>query len=104
MDVKITARHFALTDKLRDYAHERLARLEKVFTGITDAHVVLDLDKGRTPPRRAEIVLNIKRHRLSAHGADTKHETALDDCVEQLRKQLLKHKAKLRRPVKAVQR
>ncbi len=97
MDTRITARHFHLTDELRDHVANRLNKLEKVFTGITSSRAILSVNKGRTSEKEAEIVVNVFRQTLSASGTAETHKLAIDQCVERLRRQLLKHKSKLRR-------
>ncbi len=44
MKLDISARHFALTDAIRDYAEKRFAALEHLNPRITSAHVELDHD------------------------------------------------------------
>ena len=92
MQTRITARHFEAPPALRTYASQRLARLEKFYDGITDARVVLH----EQPAKAAEITLNVYRQQLAAQDAGATHEEAIDRCVERLRKQILRYKARLR--------
>ena len=96
MQKQITARHFEASPTLRTYADERLDRLERYYDGITDAHIVL-FEDGNQSDKMAEITLNVYRQRLSARNAASSHEEAIDQCVDGLRRQLLKYKSKLRR-------
>ncbi|MFQ5569942.1 MAG: ribosome hibernation-promoting factor, HPF/YfiA family [Rhodothermales bacterium] len=95
MQTRITARHFHASPALRQYASERLSKLEKYYNGITDAHVVLR--SNATLEKTAEITLNVYRQQLIAHDVAATYEDAIDQCVERLRKQIIKYKAKLRR-------
>jgi putative sigma-54 modulation protein len=104
MHAQITARHFEASPVLREYASQRLTRLERVYDGITDARVVLSADHMPVTEKYAEITLSVYRQKLTARDAATTHEVAIDRCVERLRKQILRYKAKLRRPDKHNQR
>jgi len=96
MQTQITARHFDASLNLKEYASTRLSKLERYYNGITDAHVILT--NGTTAPsdKHAEITLGVYRQRLSARRAGSTYEEAIDSCVENLRRQLLRYKAKLR--------
>ena len=97
MNPRITARHFSLSDQLRDFVLDRIAKLDQYYNGITGAHVILDVENGRpTAQHSAEVVLTVYRQTLSARDTADSHELALDECVDSLRRQLLRYKGKLR--------
>ena len=104
MQTQITARHFEARPALREYAASRLARLERFYDGITDAHVILSTDGDVSAEKSAEISLGVYRQRLTAQKTAATHEDAIDACVERLRRQILRYKSKLRRPDKRYQR
>ncbi len=96
MKPRITARHFSLTENLRTAVQKKFGKLEKYYDGITDAHVVLTVNRARPGEKSAEVVLTVYRQTLSASDIGPTHEKALDNCIEGLRRQLIKYKAKLR--------
>ncbi len=96
MKPRITARHFSLTDNLRNAVDQKFKKLEKYYDGITDAHVVLTVSRRRPMEKTAEVNVTVFRQTLSARDVGPTHEQALDECIEGLRRQLLKYKAKLR--------
>jgi putative sigma-54 modulation protein len=96
MKPRITARHFSLTENLRSAVQERFEKLEKYYDGITDAHVVLAVNRARPGEKSAEVVLTVYRQTLSASDIGPTHEKALDECIEGLRRQLVRYKSKLR--------
>lgn len=99
MEPRITARHHTLTDRERTFVVEKIARLEQVYDGITDVHVVLEKEKTGAQRWNVEILASVFRKQIAGHARDASFEMAVDGCVEQLRRQLLKHKARLRRTV-----
>ena len=57
---------------------------------------MLTVNRARPDEKTAEVVLTVFRQTLSASDIGPTHEKALDNCIEGLRRQLLKYKAKLR--------
>ncbi|MCD8568861.1 MAG: ribosome-associated translation inhibitor RaiA, partial [Geovibrio sp.] len=45
MNVQITARNIEITDAIRSYAEKKVAKLEKYFDHITEANVLLEVQK-----------------------------------------------------------
>lgn len=93
--VQVTTRHFDAPPALHDHATQRLAKLERIYDGIVDAHVILEADGSPPDDKKAEITLNVYQKRLSASSTASTHEKAIDECTEGLRRQLKKYKAKL---------
>ena len=96
MQSQITARHFDASPALRQYASDRLQKLERYYSGITDAHIILSDTGTAASGKAAEISLSVYRQYLSAQDTGTTHEEAIDRCVERLRRQVMKYKAKLK--------
>ncbi len=104
MQTQITVRNFDASDDLRTYATERLSRLKRYYDGITDAHIVMSDDGAPANGKSTEIVLNVYRHTLSARDSAATHEDAIDQCVDRLKRQLIRYKAKLKSTDKDYQR
>ncbi|KPJ64105.1 hypothetical protein AMJ44_13395 [candidate division WOR-1 bacterium DG_54_3] len=47
MQIRTTARHFDLTDDLKNFAEKNIEKLEKYFNHIIDSHLILDMEKSR---------------------------------------------------------
>lgn len=92
MQPSITGHHVEVTAALRSYVQEKFARLERHFDYITDAHVILSVEKQQ---QRAEATVNVSRGRLFADARHTDMYAAIDDLVDKLDRQITKHKEKL---------
>ncbi len=46
MNIEISARHFDLTDALKNHVEDKLSVLAKFYDGIDDVHVILELSSG----------------------------------------------------------
>jgi len=93
---QITARHVNVSDQVRQYADERTAKLEKFFDGIVSAHVILGEDNSPASHKTAEINIEVYQNRLSAEDKADTYKEAINLCVDHLRRQLERYKAKLR--------
>jgi putative sigma-54 modulation protein len=96
MRTEITFRHFDSVPALKDHASKRLAKLTRFYDGITDARVVLDVEPIEATRKSVEISLAVYRQTLTAREYAETHEEAINRCVSQLRRQILKYKDKLR--------
>jgi putative sigma-54 modulation protein len=96
MTTEVTFRHFNSVPQLREHAIRGVNKLTKFYDGITSAHVVLDIHKNDTEKKWAEISLGVYRQTLTASEMGETHEEAINRCVSQLRRQILKYKERLR--------
>ncbi len=95
MQIQITARHFDADDRLQEYVRKKALKLKRYYDGITDVQVVLTRG-AEIPEAHAEIGLSVFRQQLTARGEGDTHEEAVDRCVERVRRQLYRYKARLR--------
>lgn len=92
MQLSITGHHVGITQALRDYVAEKLQKLERHYDHITNAHVVLSVEKLR---QRAEATVHISGAELFAESDSDDMYAAIDKLVDKLDRQILKHKEKL---------
>jgi putative sigma-54 modulation protein len=92
MQPSITGHHVEITAALRRYVQEKFTRLERHFDYITDAHVILSVEKQR---QRAEATVHVTRGRLFADARHTDMYAAIDGMFDKLDRQITKHKEKL---------
>ena len=104
MRIQITVRHFEARDSLKEYASAKLSKLKRFYDGITDAHVILTSNNTIPADKHSDVTIKVYRQRLAAQHAGTTFEEAIDQCVESLRRQLIRYKAKLRSKEKVVHR
>lgn len=89
MNIEISARHFDLTDALKDHVEDKLSVLGKFYDGIDDVHVILELSSGIN---RAHVQLRGDRIRLDSKAKGHDMYFAFDDCATTLERQLRKFK------------
>lgn len=91
MQVNITGHHVELTDALRDYVNEKLARLERHYDNITTVQVTLSIEKER---HQAACTLHAAGADLHADAENGDMYAAIDALADKLDRQLVKHKEK----------
>lgn len=96
MQTQITARRVDLNPALRGHIESRLTKLQRYYDGIISAHVILDDSNAPSEDKTAEINVDVYQKRLSAQDAASTYEQAVNQCVDHMRRQLKRYKAKLR--------
>jgi putative sigma-54 modulation protein len=91
MNVIINGRHLEITPALRSYAEEKIGRFDKYLSNITEAVVTLSVEKYT---HRAEVLLKVNGVQIQAEGNTGEVYSAIDEVVEKLEKQVVKHKEK----------
>ena len=97
MKVNINSVHFKSDRKLDSFITEKLDKLSTYYDGLISSNVILKLDNSSDSSNKiAEIRLNIKGSDLFAKKQCKTFEEATDSAVEALRRQLKRHKEKLK--------
>lgn len=97
MDVSINSVHFKADRKLEVFINEKVNKLSTFFDGVLRSEVTLKLDNNESRENKiAEIRLIIPGNDLFARKQSKTFEEATDTAVEALRRQLRKHKDKMR--------
>ncbi len=91
MQVTVTGQQIDITEPLRDYATEKLGRIERHFDHVITTAVVLRVEKKR---HLAEASIQTKGATLHAEAEGTDMYTAIDLLADKLDRQVLKHKEK----------
>ena len=91
MQLSISGHHIDVTDALKTYVTDKLQKLERHYDHITNAHVILSVEKLQ---QRAEATINISGRDLFADANCEDLYAAIDMLTDKLDRQILKHKEK----------
>jgi len=91
MQISTTARHCELDAQVREFAQQRLAKLERFARDIQEAHLVVTAEKFRFT---AEITLRIKHHEMVSREESDSSKVAIDLAAHRLEQQLRRLKDK----------
>ncbi|HCR49876.1 MAG TPA: ribosome-associated translation inhibitor RaiA [Rhodothermales bacterium] len=93
MRTQISSRQFKATETLKQYAEEKLKKLSQFYPDIIEIKVIFEHLKD-TSVNTADVVISIPGGTLTSTATADKHELAIDECVENLKRQLIKVKEK----------
>lgn len=93
MQINLTGHHVDITEPLRDYVNRKFDRLERHFDNMTNAHVVLTIEKLQ---QIAEAKINLSGGEVFATAQHEDMYAAIDALVDKLDRQVIKHKEKLK--------
>ena len=94
MQIAVTFRHMETSDGVRDYAKEKVKRLEKYIENAQEVHVVLSAEKFRN---MAEITIVGEGVTLNSQGRDNDLYAAIDQMVDRMERQIRERRGKGRR-------
>lgn len=96
MLVNILGRNLRITEAMENSFEDKLSRLDKYFSKEQEAKVEVSAFK-KTSEQKVEITIPFENGVVRAESADIDVYNALDNAVEKLKKQLIKHKERLMR-------
>lgn len=97
MEIRIQSIHFDATEQLQAFIQKKAAKLEKFYDEINTVEVALKIVKPETAANKeAGIKIIVPNADFYANKICDTFEQAIDECLEALGKQLVKHKEKLR--------
>jgi putative sigma-54 modulation protein len=97
MNIQIHSVRFDADKKLIDFVNQKLVKLTQFSEGIVSAEVYLRLDKDQDRENKiSEIKLEYPRGPLFARKQSKSFEEATDQAIDALKKQITKHKEKMK--------
>jgi putative sigma-54 modulation protein len=91
MQVSVTGRHVEVTDSLRSHVEDKIGKIKRHFDNVTDIHVILTVEKLE---QKAEATVHISGAKLFADDVQEDMYQAIDNMVDKLDRQIIKHKEK----------
>jgi putative sigma-54 modulation protein len=89
--------HFKADVKLESFIKEKLQKMQGLYEGIIGSEVMLKLENSEPHDNKmVEIRLIVRGYDLFAKKQAKSFEEATDQALEALKKQLIKHKEKIR--------
>jgi putative sigma-54 modulation protein len=93
MQIRTTARHFDLTEDLKNFAENQIGKLERYFDHIIDSHLILDMEKSRMT---AELKVKVYGTVLSSKHRSFDMYDSVEKVIDKMEAQIKKYKAKLK--------
>ena len=98
MKVQIQAVQFTADQKLLTFVEERITKLERFFDRIINAEVYLSLNNnGQVKDKITKVILQLPGNQIIVSEKGKLFEESVDKAAESMKRQLKKHKEKMRR-------
>ncbi len=95
MQIHTEAVAFKADSKLHDYIQQRLEKMEQFIDQIIEANVTLKLENsGQIRDKIAEVRLRLPGRTLVAKSTAKTFEASIDQTLNALRRQVIRHKGK----------
>ena len=97
MNLTISGHHLEVTPALRNYVTTKLDRITRHFDQVVDVKVLLTVEKQKEKEKRqrAECNIHVKGNDLFAESAHSDLYAAVDELVDKLDRQVVRHKDRL---------
>ena len=92
-NITITGRHVEITEAMKDYAIDKILKMERVVTNIIDVVVTMDVQKLE---HKVDVVFRFDHFKIKAHASSETMYTSIDKVVDKLQSQLHKYKSKIK--------
>ena len=97
MKITIEADQFKADVSLTEFIEKKVIKLDHYYDKIIDAHVILKLENaGQVKDKVAELILNIPGDTIVSQETNKTFESAIDEGVDNIKRQLIKRKEKMR--------
>ncbi len=93
MEIRTTARHFELTDNLKQFVDNEIKRLEKYFDHIIDTHLTMSVEKSR---QKAELSVKVYGTVLISKARAFDMYVAVEQVIGKMETQIKKYKDRLK--------
>jgi len=91
MQITVSGHQMEITEPLRDYASEKIGRIQKHFDHVINTNIVLHVQKNQ---HKAEATIHARGATLHADAEGQDMYAAIDSLADKLDRQVLKHKEK----------
>lgn len=91
-DIQITGRNVLVTDPMKDYAMEKISKIERFSNRIVDVNVTMDIQKLE---HRVDIIVKIDNAKIKSHAASDNIYASIDLAVAKLLEQLRRYKTRI---------
>ncbi|BBE50142.1 Ribosome hibernation promoting factor [Ferriphaselus amnicola] len=91
MNLNLSGHHLDITPAIREHVVSKLGKIKKHFDNVLDVTVILSVDKLE---QKAEATVHISGKTIFVECQDANLYVAIDELIEKLDRQVLKHKEK----------
>lgn len=90
--VAVTGRHVLVTDAMKDYATEKISKLERFSPRLIDVNVTMDVQK---LDHKVDIVMRYNNIKIVSHAVTYDMYASIDLAIDKLARQIRRYKNKI---------
>lgn len=91
-DISVSGRNVQVTESMKDYAIEKIMKIERFSDRIIDVNVIMDIQK---LDHRVDIIMKVDHIKIKSQASCTDMYASIDKAVAKIETQLLRYKDKL---------
>lgn len=91
-NITVTGRQVLVTDAMKNYALEKVSKIERFSDRIIDVNITMDIQKHE---HRVEVILKVDHIKIVSRAVSDDMYASIDKAVNKIEKQLLKYKSKI---------
>lgn len=91
-NVEVKGRHVLVTDAMKNYAVEKLHKLDRLGPRAIDVVVTMDIQKLE---QRVDIVMRFNHWKIAVHGVSEDMYKSIDKAVDRLQSKLRRYKSRI---------
>lgn len=91
-NIMVTGRSIHVTEPMKDYAMEKVAKLERFSNRIIDVLITMDIQRVE---HRVDIVLKVEQIKIKSQASSDNMYASIDKAVDKLEAQLLKYRSRI---------
>ncbi|MCH9632728.1 MAG: Ribosome hibernation promotion factor [Chlamydiae bacterium] len=90
--ISITGRHVLVTEAMKEYANDKISKLDHLSKSVMDVHVTMDIQRQE---HRVDIMIQAGRFVIKTHASTPDMYASIDKAIEKLTARLSKYKSKM---------
>ncbi len=91
-NIDVIGRNVQVTDAMKDYALEKVAKIERLSHRIIDIAVIMEVQKHE---QRCDIVLKVDHIKVKSHASSDNMYASIDKAVDKMESQLRRYKSRI---------
>jgi putative sigma-54 modulation protein len=92
MQLHISGHHLDITSAIKDHTNEKLSKIKHHFDNVMNVNMILEVQKD---VQKAEATIHLSGADLFAKAQSTDMYVSIDQLINKLDSQIIKHKEKL---------
>lgn len=92
-DVKVIGRHIPITDAIKQYAVDKVSKIDRFHSRVLEVVVILEVQK---LVHLVDIILKVDHTKIKSHYAGDNLYASIDFAVDKLKRQLARYRSRIK--------